>query len=114
MIFLAAPAQGGEGVVERVNACEKGTLIIKTTEGDYVVARQETAGSRFIDPGEEPDEGGCMFFPGDQLEGELDSIGSVTLTNSSRSQCDLIIEDVVFNMQEAVEALGVISQTQIL
>jgi hypothetical protein len=47
-----------------------------------------------------------MFFPGDRLQGDLTSIGSVTLTNTSGSECDLTIEDVVFNMQEIVEALG--------
>ena len=95
-----------EGVVQRTNVCRKGTLIIKTTDDEYVAAIQEGLDTFDHTPWTDDNNPRCAFFAGDRVQGDLSGAGTVTLTNSSGKACDYVIEGSGFSMQDAVEILG--------
>jgi len=95
-----------EGVVERTNVCHKGTIIIKTSDDEYVAAIQEGIDTIDDTPWTENDTPRCSFYLGDRVHGDLSGVGTVTLTNSSGKACDYVIQGSGFSMQDAEQALG--------
>ena len=99
-------AYSGEAVVLRTNICRKGTLIMKTTESEYVAAVQEAIGSRYDGPWADTRRPKCSFFPGEKIYGDVNSVGTVSLTNTSGKECRYIIEGSGYSMQDVEEILG--------
>jgi len=95
-----------EGVVQRTNVCRKGTIVIKTTNDEYVAAIQEGLDNLYQTPWTDNDNPGCVFFAGDRVHGDFGGVGTVTLTNSSGEACDYVIEGSGFSMQDAEQILG--------
>jgi hypothetical protein len=105
-VFTAGAVLADEGVVERTNVCRKGTLIIKTTDNEYVAAIQEGLEGEDVSPWTDNDNPVCAFFAGDRVHGDLSGVGTVTLTNSSGKACDYVIEGSGDSMQDAEQILG--------
>ena len=105
-VLMAGPVLADEGVVERTNVCRKGTLIIKTTDDEYVAVIQEGIDTADNSPWTDNDNPKCSFFSGDRVQGDLGGAGTVTLTNSSGKACDYVIQGSGASMQTAEEILG--------
>lgn len=106
LFFTVGSVLADGGVVERTDVCRKGTLIIKTTDGEYVAAYQENMAEEDHSPWSDNEDPPCAFFAGDQVSGDLGGAGTTTLTNSSGKECDYVIEGSGFSMQDAEQILG--------
>ncbi len=107
MIFFTAGAVlADDGIVERTDVCRKGTIVIKTSDGGYVAADQETMADEDHNPWSNDENPPCSFFVGEHVSGDLSGVGPVTLTNSSGRECDYVIEGSGDSMQDAEQALG--------
>ena len=106
ILFAAGSVLADDGIVERSDVCRKGTLIIKTNDGSYVAAYQETMADEDHSPWSGNKNPPCSFFAGETVQGDLGAVGTVTLTNSTGMQCDYVIEGSGDTMQEAVQILG--------
>ena len=106
ILLTAGSAMADEGVVERTDVCQKGTLIIKTADNAYVAATRDDTGSEDLGPSADDGTPRCAFYTGDRVRGDLSGAGPVTLTNSSGTACDYVIEGSGFTMQDAEQILG--------
>ena len=106
VLCTAGAVLADEGVVERTDVCRKGTIVIKTSDGGYVAADQETMADEDHSPWSNDENPPCSFFAGEHVSGDLGGVGSVTLTNSTGRECDYVIEGSGDSMQDAEQALG--------
>jgi hypothetical protein len=106
IFFTAGPVLADDGIVERTDVCRKGTLIIKTNDGSYVAAYQETMADEDHSPWSGNENPPCSFFAGEVVQGDLGAVGPVTLTNSSGRECEYEIEGSGDTMQDAEQILG--------
>jgi hypothetical protein len=106
VLFAAGSAMADEGVVERTDVCHKGTLIIKTADNAYVAATRNDSDNENFGPSADNDTPRCAFYSGDRVRGDLSGAGIVTLTNSSGTACDYVIQGSGFTMQDAEQILG--------
>ena len=104
--FMTGAVQADDGVVERADVCRKGTIIIKTTDGEYVAAYQEAMANEDHSPWSDNEDPPCAFYAGERVSGDLGGAGTTTLTNSSGKTCDYVIEGSGFTMQDAEQILG--------
>ena len=104
-VFIGS-VQADDGVVVRTDVCRKGTIIIKTTDGEYVAAYQEAMAEEDHSPWSDNQDPPCAFYAGERVSGDLGGAGTTTLTNSSGKQCDYEIEGSGFTMQDAEQILG--------
>jgi len=103
---MAGAALADEGIVERTAACRKGTLIIRTTGNVVVAAYQEAMADEDHSPWSDNENPPCAFSAGQQVTGDLGSVGTVTLTNSSGPESDYEIEGSGDTLQDAEQNLG--------
>ena len=107
MIFFATgTVLADEGIVERTDACRKGTIVIKTSDGFYVAAYQETMADEDHNPWSNDANPPCAFFAGEHVYGDLNGAGPVTLTDGRGRECDYVIEGSGDSMQDAEQILG--------
>jgi len=106
VLMIVGYALADEGVVERTDACRKGTLIIKTADDTYVAAYQADMANEDHSPWSDNENPPCSFVAGETVLGELSGYGTVTLTNSGGAACDYVIEGSGFSMQDAEQILG--------
>jgi hypothetical protein len=106
ILFAAGPVLADDGIVERTDVCRKGTIIIKTSDGVYVAAYQESMADEDHSPWSGNQNPPCSFFAGETVKGDLGGVGTVTLTNSSGRECDYVIEGSGDTMQDAEQMLG--------
>jgi len=106
ILFAAGTVLAEEGIVERTDVCRKGTIVIKTTDGEYVAADQETMADEDHSPWSGDKNPPCSFFAGEAVQGDLSGVGTVTLTNSSGRECNYVIEGSGDTMQDAEQILG--------
>jgi hypothetical protein len=106
ILFAAGTILAEDGIVERTDVCRKGTLIIRTSDGSYVAAYQETMADEDHSPWSGNKNPPCSFFAGEAVQGDLGSVGPVTLASSSGRECDYVIEGSGDTMQDAEQSLG--------
>jgi len=106
VFFAAGAAMADEGVVARIDVCRKGTLIIRTSANLYLAAYQATMAHEDHNPWSHNKNPPCTFPVGERLSGDLNRVGTVTLTNSSGRQCDFVIEGTGDTVPDAEQILG--------
>jgi hypothetical protein len=106
ILFAAGAVLADEGVVERIDVCRKGTLIIRTADNLYVAAYQETMAGEDHSPWSGDKNPPCSFFAGEPVQGDLSGVGPVILTNSSGRECNYVIEGSGDTLQDAEQILG--------
>ena len=106
IFFTTGNVLADEGTVERTDVCRKGTIVIKTSDGGYVAAYQETMADEDHDPWSNDGSPPCSFFAGEHVSGDLSGVGPVTLTDSRGRACDYVIEGSGDTMQDAEQILG--------
>jgi hypothetical protein len=106
VLFTTGAVLAEEGIVVRTDVCRKGTIVIKTRDGGYVAAYQETMAEEDHSPWSNDENPPCSFFAGEHVSGDLSGAGPVTLTDVRGRECDYVIEGSGDTLQDAEQILG--------